>query len=152
MPRVRRKAKKYRSRVTDRLRWVLLTGGDYWFLSTPEEKEFWKFFPEEYIKAAWEEYREVLLEEFIRETPDKRPWAWWRYDAPELRRRIDGKPHPFDELSSESTSEGCPEDDSRLCKEDYDVSFGVPSSSLDPDDPNEVYESEGEYLERLGLK
>ena len=59
MPRVRRKAKKYRSRVTDRLRWVLLTGGDYWFLSTPEEKEFWKFFPEEYIKAAWEEYREA---------------------------------------------------------------------------------------------
>ena len=51
-----------------------------------------------------------------------------------------------------SSSDGCPEVDSRLCMEDYDVSFGVPSSLLDPDDPNDVYESEGEYLERLGLK
>lgn len=37
-------------------------------------------------REAWEELREELLPEFIREHPFSRPWAWWVFDAPEPRR------------------------------------------------------------------
>ncbi|MCC6228523.1 MAG: hypothetical protein IT432_04775 [Phycisphaerales bacterium] len=36
-------------------------------------------------RRAWEELRDELLPEFIREHPLTRPWAWWRFDAPEPR-------------------------------------------------------------------
>jgi hypothetical protein len=42
-------------------------------------------------KQAWQQLRSELLREFIAENPGKRPFAWWKFDAPEpMRRLIEG--------------------------------------------------------------
>ena len=46
--------------------------------------------------AYWQRHRERLLHEWISKAPGTRPWFWWKHEAPEPRRRIDGRPHPFD--------------------------------------------------------
>lgn len=63
--------------------------------------------------------------------PRRRPAAWWRYDAPEPRRRLGGRGEPADES---------------------DLWLGVPAAwlSIDPRDPPR-YESQATYLERLEL-
>jgi hypothetical protein len=55
--------------------------------------------------AAWEFLRPQILREWVTMArrpgdhggPGTRPFAWWMFDARERRRRIDGKPHPFDD-------------------------------------------------------
>jgi hypothetical protein len=97
---------------------------------------------------AWQALRDELLPEFIAEHPGQRPWAWWAFDAPERRRRLDGV-HPFD-IEGEFY-EKCPD---RLngpwppeCP--METWFGLPS-------PHRFgtfgeYESERQYLTRLNL-
>jgi hypothetical protein len=41
-------------------------------------------------EEAWEELRDELLPRFVLEHPGTRPWAWWRFDAPEPTRQLFG--------------------------------------------------------------
>lgn len=84
---------------------------------------------------AWPTVRESLLPVWIKHHPGRRPWAWWKFDAPtEPRNRVhdDGPP-------------GLPE---------KGLDFGIPSGFAGywPGvDMGELYESEAEYLDRFGL-
>jgi hypothetical protein len=86
------------------------------------------------MQRAWESLRDTLLPQWIRERPGSRPYAWWCFDAPERRRRIDGKPHPFD----------------RPGRTDKRLSFGRPRAIF-VEDAGAEYETERAYLERLDL-
>ncbi len=100
-------------------------------------------------RQAWESLRADLLEDWIREHPGTRPWAFWKFEAPELRRRINGL-HPFDNLARTVFCERV-----GYRPEIYlQTHFGTPSSLFFQDgcdDFEAVYESERAYLDRLGL-
>lgn len=75
------------------------------------------------LRAAWELLRGELLGE-----GGPRPWAWWAFDAREPRRELYAGPDSY----------GPP---------DW---FGMPRRFASPP-PAGMYESEAEYLERLGV-
>ena len=89
----------------------------------------------EAMKEAWEQLREPIMEVWKVEYAGTRPHAWWKFDAPERRLRIDGNPHPFDQ----------PE------RKDFRLSCGKPRMMIGKDDFMAEYEGELEYLLRLGL-
>ncbi len=72
MPRVRRKRVDVYEH-SERTRIRLLTGSDLIWWDGDE-------LTEDELRAAWEELRDELIEEHIREFPGTRPWAWWAYD------------------------------------------------------------------------
>jgi hypothetical protein len=43
-------------------------------------------------EQAWREHRDVMLGDWIAERPGTRPWAFWRFDAPEPRRILEQEP------------------------------------------------------------
>lgn len=43
---------------------------------------------DELLADAWEQLRDALLKEWTSAHPGSRPWAWWRWDAPEPRRLL----------------------------------------------------------------
>ena len=107
------------------------------------------------LRKAWEENREELLADHVRKSPGTRPWSWWKFDAPEPRRRTGGKgevlgghpstlqyglPHEHDFLTAwlaEIFNSLHPED-----VREYEV--------YDKNDPPR-YESQASFLERLDL-
>ena len=105
------------------------------------------------MREAWSELRDDILADWIAERPGSRPWAWWAFDATEPRRRIDGKPHPFDNRARERLVDQhrTPDDDRRRLTGAYRLALGVPSVSIVADDGEAGYETEAEYLDRLGL-
>jgi len=42
------------------------------------------------MKQAWESHRDELLADWIEKNPCSRPFAFWKFDAPELRKQISG--------------------------------------------------------------
>ena len=34
------------------------------------------------LEDTWNEHKESILKDYIKQHPGKRPWAWWRFDAP----------------------------------------------------------------------
>jgi hypothetical protein len=60
----------------------------------------------------WAEFREQVLEWWLKERPGTRPWCWWAYDAPERRRRVGGIGTTFRDLSK---------------GEEYTPDFGLPT-------------------------
>lgn len=42
-------------------------------------------------RALWEEWREVMLRDWIAHYPGTRPHAWWTWDAPEPRKLLEGE-------------------------------------------------------------
>ena len=89
----------------------------------------------EAMKEAWEQLREPIMEVWKVEFAGTRPWVWWELDSPERRLRIDGNPHPFDQLE----------------RKDFRLSCGKPRMMIGKDDLMAEYEGELEYLLRLGL-
>jgi len=80
------------------------------------------------MEVAWWELREKLLPTWIEQHPGTRPYAWWKFEAPEPRRQV----APGPESIGPANWFGCPS------------SFqGVPGDGM--------FETEGEYLDRLGL-
>ena len=92
---------------------------------------------EEAMRQAWAELRDELLTRFIAEHPARRPWAWWKFEAPGRRERIGDKVHPHDRADF-------PENLKRL-------SFGKPSCHLTADDLAAEYENEADFLKRHNL-
>lgn len=64
------------------------------------------------LEALWREFGPVVLPLWVRRHPGTRPAAWWRVEASEPRRRLDGRParwrgprgtHGAGEYESEAT-------------------------------------------------
>ncbi|HPS56181.1 MAG TPA: hypothetical protein PLP05_11340 [Sedimentisphaerales bacterium] len=122
----RKKARKHRAVDIDQLKF-LFTG------------KFCCFILEDDLRQTWQYYRAALLDAWIQVLPGSRPWAWWAFDMPENTRR--------------EALEGVHIDDypgKKLCKKFKKYSFGLPSC-CDFRDKKPVYESEFDYLQRLGL-
>ena len=106
-------------------------------------------------RELWEKVRDELLAEWIADYPGRRPWAFWKLDAKEQRRRTGGRgevypgyDHPCNLLA------GIPY---RFMRQlDVDIFRSVNPKEerkyeiYDPADPPR-YESEPAYLDRLGL-
>lgn len=54
-----------------------------------DEPGTWEIFAltthKETVRSAWDALREDLLPDFIRRNPGRRPWGWWRFDAPRAK-------------------------------------------------------------------
>lgn len=87
-------------------------------------------------QQAWQDLAPELLVDWIRTRPFTRPWAWWRYDPPECRRCMSGE-HPYDAA------------DWGTFPKRY--SFGLPTIKRRPEDWEATFETERDFLERLGL-
>jgi len=130
----------------DALGQLLAKGHHYSFNDTPDPDTAEGL---QRLREIWEQVREQFMDRWVQKHPATRPWAWWKLDAPELRRRSDGEPHPFDDPGY------CAED--KRVKAEYPqgidmlaTSYGLPRYS-DTDHVDGVYETEYDYLERLGL-
>ena len=161
MPRVRKKIKKRESGYNTNHLYFLRKGHDF-------GDGFGDEFPDhsgkkvnmEEVRKAWEIFREEILKDWICEEPGPydlgpgpgtRPWAWWKFDAPELLRRIDGKPHPFDN----------PERIAEIAKREAkypgfaesanETFYGRPGIYFMPDDFEAVYETQLDLLKRHNL-
>lgn len=95
----------------------LLYGHDFFGLGYRNDDE---------LLAAWDGNREEYLAAWVDARPGTRPWAWWRFEAPEPRRIVSGRARVAGEF------------------------FGLPDMAT-PGEMVAVYESEAAYLERLGL-
>lgn len=100
------------------------------------------FSDEAAMKAAWFEHRAALMEHC---GPGRRPWAWWRFVAPEPRRQLAGPPPlPRPNYAGSTFSQACSLADR--------YSFGIPSLWPRLEDYNRaVFESELGFLRRLDL-
>jgi hypothetical protein len=111
----------------------------------------WEYLERRPLQEVWAEYREAIVQHHIRRAPGSRPRLWWRYDAPEPRRRLGGTGTPLHECRGYIAP----------------FEYGIPSAwrthgdftgtrdldrwpPIDPEDPPR-YESEAKYLLRLGL-
>jgi hypothetical protein len=54
------------------------------------DREFWisrwYFNDTPYAEDLWHDLKPVIMRDFIKAHPGRRPWAWWQWDAPEPRR------------------------------------------------------------------
>jgi hypothetical protein len=98
-------------------------------------------------REAWEELRDDILPAWIEARPGTRPFAWWRFDAPERRRCTNGV-HPFDDPLQREKLDALVRKHPCGCGAlAYELNFGVPRLTT----WTAAYETEGEYLLRLGL-
>ncbi len=105
-------------------------------------------------RPLWEESREDLLRDFIKANPGRRPFASWKFDLSEPRRRVGGKGEVFPGNDHPANLRfGLPTRfvtarDANIFRK---VNPGGREYKLyDPSDPPR-YESEAAYLRRLGL-
>ena len=146
MPRVRRRVKERRASVTTDHVHQLLTGR-FWFdgFIRPGNRDGC----DDEMRPVWAALRDDLLQQWIQLYPGSRPYAWWRFDAPDLRRRTDGGVHPFDDPAHVERVASI--------KAEYPngldlmkTAWGLPSC-VGPDQIGVDYDSDIEYLVRLGL-
>jgi hypothetical protein len=150
---MRPKSKTTSSRVGCRplspaLRTYLETGS----LADPGFDVFDAIATDETLRSAWNAAREWLVAEWIRQFPGTRPWAWWRYDSPEPRRRVGGVGDVFSPNKLEfglETDWVTPSMASfyRRHARDFGPFDKVPIDSNDP--PR--FESESAFLDRYNL-
>jgi hypothetical protein len=97
------------------------------------------------VESAWQELRGELLAAWIPEHPGRRPWGWWRFDAPEPMRRLLGG---YDALGDRNL----PAKTWHLLTAEIADGFGWYSSvgACEFSDPP-IVESEPAFLERHGL-
>jgi hypothetical protein len=85
MPRVRRKGPARIDRLPADIEGArpILEGG-------PNASEDCFFEPwrcsDEAVAPLWRRHGPTVLADWVRRRPGTRPWAWWRFDAPESRR------------------------------------------------------------------
>ena len=85
MPRGVRRRVKSKMEWTREQRRQLLTGFEFFGQGFGREGSIHRPIDLDLAREAWEELRAELLPEFIASKPFSRPWAWWRFDAPEPR-------------------------------------------------------------------
>src|SRR4051812_17167373 len=103
MPRLAKKRPTRRMVYNDHHFEALTTGYDWWHSfrapgaachhvrsdDSPENSEFAA------KREAWAELADEIMPEWIEARPFTRPWAWWKFSAPERRQCINGD-HPHD--------------------------------------------------------
>ncbi len=82
----------------------------------------------------WDTKRDELLAYWVGKHPGTRPFAWWKFDAKEYRKRIGGLGQPAHEIINVAPA----------------YRYGVPAMRGNTDDPP-TFESQAKYLERTGL-
>jgi len=147
MPRFSRKSKR-RETGSEGIVGHLLTGHCLMCLLDPDNHS------DEQLQAEWSKQRDTLLPEFVKANPGTRPWAWWKWDAPEPRRRerIDGGVHPHD--NKERTLKVANSNSDFLWRVAYHLWFGLPNSHISPFDrgiKTEMFEPEWSFLVRHNL-
>lgn len=123
----RRKATKQRIQpdyLPERDDAYLECGHDY-FRDVPLARD------DDLMRAVWEDHGREFLEKYVAQHPGRRPFAWWRFEAPEPRRRLGGTGTPI----SPQLFFGMPS----VYGEDYDTA-----------NPPK-FESQAAYLRRLHL-
>jgi hypothetical protein len=169
MPRPARRPKSRRAGYTvEHIRHLLhgftfMTGSGFGFNRRwPERSDF------DAMRKAWDELRHELLPEWAREHPGTRPYAFWKFDSVQFedgrRRRIDGKPHPFD--CKQRSLHVAKSDRPDFWKVAYALRRGLPSTYIMPFDrdlqedfmqnimhgrDSVIFEPEWSYLQRHGL-
>lgn len=102
-------------------------------------------------KRLWELAREAMVEAWAAKHPGTRPWAWWRWDAPEPRRRVGGTGTPAHEVLAHLPWHQLGIPVSWITPREVEFyGTGFHGVAVDPDDPP-AFESQGEYLKRHGL-
>ena len=141
MPRVLRKPKRRRpTDYTEHHIRHLLRGHDFFCKGFGRDVEA--------MEEGWRVLREELLPKWRYEHPGSMPWAWWRFDAPERRRRIDGKLHPFDNparIAEIDRVANLPGTRADYREKMYRLCRGKPSALFVLDDFLAEYESEKDY-------
>jgi hypothetical protein len=84
----------------------------------------------EELKEVWCQFRDEILTLHIKQFPATRPWAWWEFDAPELRKVVSGSIEVFDAIGRRSK-------------------FGILNYGIHSNNPP-VFESEWDYLKGHG--
>jgi hypothetical protein len=113
------------------------------------------------MRAEWNELRDSLLAKWIADRPGTRPWGWWAFDAPERRRTVGGRIHPFD--CKKRTLHVAKSDHDFFWKRAYALHWGLPACFIPPFDMDlyadfmrhwpdtKLFEPEWSYLARLDL-
>lgn len=78
-----RRQKHNATALADSIKTILMIGPD--LLSGGLELE------ESYLKEIWKLNEDALVKEFIAKRPGRRPWAWWKWSCPKIKRRIIGE-------------------------------------------------------------
>jgi len=108
---------------------------------TPNQFEVTTLDHVEEIISAWQGVQDELLPQWIAEQPGTRPWAWWLTTAPERRRCVAGEEHPDNGYSKPHPAE----------VPYWRLFFGKPSCTRVVNGRLPEYETEADYLNRLGL-
>lgn len=107
--------------------------------------------PLKLARQCWKELKDKIMAEHIAEKPGTRPEAWWLWDMPERRLRIDGLPHPFDNPERKAHIEAHSGGSQSWIDAAYEMTEGIPSLICCKDDDLAEYETKEEFLDRLGL-
>jgi hypothetical protein len=150
MPRVLRRAKRRSAGYTEWHVYQLQAGIEFAELGFGWQERF----REAEAREGWEIMREKILADWIREQPGTRPWAWWRWDAPQpaRRERVDGGVHPHDNKAR--TLKVASADSEYFWRVAYRLPFGLPSCYIPPFDnglKTEMFEPEWSFLVRHKL-
>jgi hypothetical protein len=104
-------------------------------------------------EALWNQYREVILAEHVKQNPGTRPALFWKYDCPRLPMGTfpgcfyDGKlPEPRKRLGGVGT----PDYLVKCTKPSFSYGIADIWAGIDEDDPP-IFESQAAYLKRHGL-
>jgi hypothetical protein len=97
--------------------------------------------------VVWRENADRVVAEFAAENPGQRTLLWWRFDAPEPRRRLGGTGTAWNEWApcGPSFEYGVP---AYWCRQGG--SFPAGAVPIDPRDPPR-FEAQATFLQRLGL-
>lgn len=155
MPRPRRAARNRRPAITEGER---LWAFGHLAKDHPQYGEVTYFTFADRLHEVWDELRDEVVAEWIRENPGTRPALWWKYDAPEPRQRVGGAGDDISEVLAYAprSNRGIPvqwftsEEVALFGKTVRNHEHGRAPVALDPDDPPR-FESEAAYLDRRGL-
>jgi hypothetical protein len=83
---VRKRIDKRRAELTDE--------GEAWLHGDDKAAGFVKYAPDHELAALWAAHSERIVAEHVTDHPGSRPTRWWRYQAPEPRKRLGGTGTP----------------------------------------------------------
>jgi hypothetical protein len=122
-------------------RWLLQGQRSSWY--------YLNIHAEDEQRAFWQANRDAVVAWYIKRRPGFRPLLWWRFDAPEPRRRVGGIGTPLSECEGAHAALfefGLPLQ-WKTCEHHHQLLVGVPISRAHPP----MYEAEAEYLRRHKL-
>lgn len=110
------------------------------------------------MAGAWQFLRPQILKEWVRKEPRRdddggagsRPAGFWVFDAPERRRCLNGL-HPLDDPAREARITEIVGQYPHRERDFRYLFYGMPGAFVVPSDHTRVYETQFDYLKRLGL-